>query len=54
MDFINHPTLGTAKLTDEQRRVLIGHTLYSDMVASPVTLLPLPGNVPPAFMIGAR
>lgn len=53
MDFINHPTLGTAKLTDEQRRVLIGHTLHSDLTASPVTL-PLPGNVPPAFMIGAR
>ena len=51
MDFINHPTLGTAKLTDEQRRVLIGHVLHSDMVSSPVTLPKLPDCTPPAFMI---
>lgn len=51
MDFINHPTLGTAKLTDEQRRVLIGHTLYSD-ISAPVTLPKMPDYTPPAFMIG--
>jgi hypothetical protein len=50
MDFITHPTLGTAKLTDEQRRVLIGHTLYS--IPAPVTLPRMPDYTPPAFMIG--
>lgn len=50
MHFIAHPIFGTARLTDAQRRVLIGHVFHSDMVASPVTLLP----IPPAFMIGAR
>lgn len=54
MDFINHPTLGTAKLTDDQRRVLIGHTLHSDLTASPVTLPKMPADVPPAFMLRGR
>jgi hypothetical protein len=50
MDFISHPTLGTAKLSDEQRRVLIGHALHSD-IAKPVTLPKLPDYTPPAFML---
>ena len=50
MDFITHPTFGTAKLTDEQRRVLIGHVLHGD-IASPVMLPKLPDYTPPAFML---
>lgn len=35
--FIAHPTLGIAQLSTPQR-ILIGHALYADLIATPVTL----------------